>query len=911
MKRSRVILVVAIALICACLGLPLFTRILSAIYTDWLWFDSLGYLSIYRTRLTAEFVMFLVGGLVAAAFVGVNWILLPMRATRRLEFVIRPSRWNIRLRSRALVILLLVVVGLVALMMAFRASSYAMDYLMLRNAVAFGQQDPIFELDAGFYIFRLPFYSALIGWAIALVVVTSIGAALLYLSSSAFGEKGVTAHLSVLAALFLSLLAVQYQISRLSLLDSARGLIFGAGYTDVHARLPLYQVMTALMALGALACLANLALRRWRLIVIPLAAWLVVAVVLMPIYPGAVQRFVVDPNELAAEWPYIEYNIAFTREAFGLEDVQEFDFQAEGVLTEDVLENNASTIDNIRLWDWRPLKTTYEQIQEIRLYYTFYDVDVDRYVIDDDLRQVTLAARELDVNQLADQAQTWINRHLIFTHGYGACLSPVNEITAEGLPNLLLRDIPPQTSAPALEITQPGIYFGELTHNYVIVGTTEQELDRPSGDQNLYTTYSGPDGVPLGGFFRRLLFALLFGDQQILFSDSLSRESRILFHRELSDRTETLAPMFWYDPDPYLVIADGRLVWLYDAYTYTDRYPYSEPFWADDDQDGRRDDTDLGWVNYIRNSVKVAIDAYTGETTYYVVDPDDPIVATYQAVFPDLFTPVSEMDPTLRDHWRYPELLFHIQAQAYAAYHMEDPQVFYNKEDLWDAPRELTGSGATGEEMTPYYVVMRLPGEDEAEFIMMRPYVPSGRRNMIAWLYVDSDGEDYGQMGVFKFSKEGLLYGPEQVEARFDQDAYISQQLTLWNQQGSEVVRGNLIVIPIDDIILYVEPLYLQAQSGGLPELKRVLLAYGNQVVMADDLSTALAQVLVGGGDDVPVGEEPLPTDVASLALSAQAHYRAAQDCLQLGDWACYGRELEALEADLEALIAATEEFEP
>ena len=870
---------------------PTIVSLCVSIFTDWLWFDSLGYLSVYRTRLMAEVGMFLIGGLVALAFLGVNWFLLPRGLLRHLHVVIRPRQQAIQAGARALTAMLVAGGLLMVLIMALSASGHWLDYLVWRHATPFERQDPIFGLDAAFYVFELPFFQFASGWLLTLVVLGLLGTVLVYaLGGTLRRSRGAAAHLSVLGAILLMLVGLRYQLARFSLLDSARGAVFGAGYTDVHARLPLYNVLTGIVLLGAVLLLVNAAVRRWRLLLAAGALWLVAAS-LGPAYPALVQRFVVSPNELARERPYIEYNIAATRYAFGIDAVQEFEFPAVGELSTEVLDANAVTIGNIRLWDWRPLLTTYGQLQEIRSYYAFYDVDVDRYLIGGEPREVMLAARELDVDQLPQPAQTWVNRHLIFTHGYGVCLSPVNVITDEGLPYLMVRDIPPQSADPALEITRPEIYFGEATGQYVVVGTTEDEFDLPSGDANIYARYDGPDGVPLSTLWRRLAFAMRFDSSQILFSGAIGPESRILFNRHLGVRVRALAPAFSYDPDPYLVITDeGRLVWLYDAYTWSDRFPYSEPFRG---------------VNYIRNSVKVTVDAYTGETTFYVVDPDDPVIRTYQAIFPDLFADVAEMPQSLRDHWRYPEHLFRIQAEAYAAYHMESPQVFYNREDLWAAPTELRE--AREQEMSPYYVLMRLPGEDELEFLMIRPYVPNGRRNMIAWLYADSDGEDYGQMGVFEFSKEELIYGPMQIEARFDQDPYISQQLTLWNQRGSEVIRGNLIVIPIDDTILYVEPLYLQAQSGQLPELKRVLVAHGNRVVMAEDLETALAQVLTGTAAAGPDVEVPLPEDAASLARSAQAHFEAAQECLLRGDWACYGQELDALAADLQALVEASE----
>ena len=895
-KRSRrtvwILIVVLVPVLIFLL--PGLLELWATLYTDWLWFDSVGYLSVYQTRLAAQIGMYAVGALLALAFTGVNWLLIPRRLLASIPEVVPLQVRRIRLPRGVLTVAAAIAAVLIALMMGSWASGEWLSYLRARHAAPFGLADPIFGLDAAFYVFKLPFYRFLLGWLLALAALTLAGTVLLYATRRVLRWPAPRLHLSILAALPLFLLGLQFQLSRLALLDSARGVVFGAGYTDVHARLPLYHVYTVLFFLLGVAVLANSFLRRrWLL---P-AAGLLTAVVLVAggLYPALLQRYVVAPNELAAERPYIEHNITFTRYAFGLGDVQEYDFPATGELTPQVLEENDLTLRNIRLWDWRPLLTTYGQLQEIRLYYTFNDVDVDRYVIDGQLREVMLAARELDVSQLPEQAQTWVNRHLVFTHGYGLCLSPVNEITEEGMPHFLVRDIPPESVDPVLEIARPEIYFGEATTNYVIVDTDEEEFDRPSGDENVYTRYEGPDGVVMGSLWRRIAFALRFDSSQILFSGAVLPESRILFHRALTDRVWTLAPIFWYDPDPYLVIADGRLVWLYDAYTWTDRFPYSEPFQG---------------VNYIRNSVKVAIDAYTGETTFYVVDPDDPIVRTYQAIFPALFTPVDRMPQSLRDHWRYPEQLFRIQAEAYAAYHMEDPQVFYNKEDLWATPTELFG--AYEQEMAPYYVVMQLPGEEEVEFLMIRPYVPNGRRNMIAWLYADSDGSDYGQLGVFKFPKQELIYGPMQVEARFDQDPYISQQLTLWNQQGSEVIRGNMMVVPIDDTVLYVEPLYLQAQAGRLPELKRVLVAYGNRVAMGRSMEEALIQVLSGEAvtEAPPEGatETPPSDDVGTLARSALAHYQAAQECLRQGDWACYGREMEAMEADLEALVEATGE---
>ena len=868
------------------------------IYTDWLWFASLGQLSTYQVRLWTQTGLWLAGGLLVILFLIVNWLLIPRRLLGQVQLNLRGRmRQILAAGSRVPAIILRIVAALVALVMASEASSRWMTFLTFRHAVPFDLSDPIFGLDASFYVFRLPLYRFLVGWLLVLITVTLIGNVLVYLSTRQAQGRMATTHLSVLGALLLAGKAIDYHLQRFALLDTSRGVVFGAGYTDVHARIPLLNLMTGIFLLGGLLLIVNLYARRWRWLLIAGGAGLALSI-LGPLYPGFVQRFTVQPNELALERPYIEHNIRFTRYAYGVDNVQESDYAVTGQLTAQTLEDNADIIDNVRLWDWRPLRTTYEQLQEIRTYYTFADVDIDRYILDGRLREVTLAARELDIEQLREDARTWINQHLIYTHGYGLCLSPVAEVSAEGLPDLLVRNIPPQSVDPALAINQPEIYFGEETTNYVIVNTTEDEFDYPSGDQNVYTRYKGPDGVRMGGILRRMAFAYRFDSTPILLSNAISSESRILFHRSLSDRVQTLAPTLWLDDDPYPIIIDGRIVWLYDAYTWSKRFPYSKPGWNSEPVWG---------LNYIRNSVKITIDAYTGETTFYVVDPTDPLIQTYQAIFPDLFTPGEKMDGSLRAHWRYPEQLFLIQADIYAAYHMQDPRVLYNQEDLWQTPTEVRDTGETW--MSPYYVIMRLPGEGETEFMMIRPYVPAGKQNMIAWLYADSDGADYGQLGVYKFSKESLVYGPIQVEGRIDQDPYISQQLALWNQRGSSVIRGNLLVIPLDGTLLYIEPLYLQAESGRLPELKRVLVAYGNRVAMADDLAAGLAQVL-SEEPEAPPGE-PLSTDAGTLSRSAQAHYEAAQECLQRGDWACYGTELEALGRDLEALVAATEKTEP
>lgn len=869
---------------------------LVSLYVNWLWFESLGQQAVFRTRILAQAGLWLIGFFVTLVVLLINWRVVPQQLIGPLRIVVHSRRGStLAIGPRALNSVVAFLAVLIALAKATAVGNRWLAILAFSRGVPFGLTDPLFGLDVSFYVFRLPVYRFLTNWVLTLVALTACGVFLIYALSRQLRNRRAVVHLSVLGALFLFIFALNYQWQRLGLLSTSHGVVFGAGYTDVHVRLPLFHMLSVVVALGGVLLILSAFIRRWRLLLWVGVAWAVLWL-LASSYPQVVQRFTVQPNELALERPYIEHNIRFTRYAYGLDQVAESNYAVTGSLSGELLSANADTIENIRLWDWRPLRTTYEQLQEIRTYYTFLDVDVDRYVIEGRLRQVMLSARELDVEQLREDARTWVNQHLIYTHGYGLCLSPVNEVTEEGLPNLLVRDIPPQSTDSALVIKRPEIYFGEATQNYVIVNTSEDEFDYPRGDQNVYARYAGPDGVELSNVFRRLAFASHFGSNPILFSGAIGPQSRILFHRTIDERVRTLAPMLWYDDDPYPVIVDGRIVWLYDAYTVSTRFPYSTPWTGEED----------GWgINYIRNSVKVAIDAYTGEARFYIVDPDDPLVQTYRAIFPTLFTDGTLIDPALRAHWRYPERLFRIQADIFAAYHMLDGRVFYNQEDLWQTPTEVLETGET--EIEPYYVIMRLPGEDEPEFLLIRPYVPAGKQNMIAWLYADSDGDDYGQLGVFKFSKEALVYGPIQVEGRFDQDPYISQQLTLWNQRGSSVIRGNMMIIPLDGTLLYVEPLYLQAETGRLPELKRVLVAHGNRVAMASSLAQALAQIL---GEATPAETEPPEAetlDLAALARSAQAHYQAAQDCLRQGDWACYGRELEALAADLEALVAATE----
>jgi uncharacterized membrane protein (UPF0182 family) len=910
--------------------------ILLDLYTEWAWFDVLGLTSVLWRRLLAEWLLFLAAWLVATAVFAANWLLarrhsgggqmsipwLQQQRTRSQVYAIPTTRI---VGGRSVDVGLAMVAAIFGLFFALPARASWLTALRSVNAAPFEQVDPILGRDIGFFVFRLPWLDFLQGWFLWLILFALAGAALVYLGSYSaqrlnaqveiMGARGpwlrlpprADRHLLILGALALALFAWGYQLDIPRLLYSTGGAAYGASYVDVQVRLPALNLLSFIAVAGALVLLASIVVRvRWLPYAV-VAGWLLTAFLGGSAIPSLLQRLVVDPNELAREGEYIAHTIQLTRAAYGFDDAIAADYD---VATDAVpldLAGEKATISNIRLWDYRPLLRTYGQLQEIRLYYTFTDVDVDRYQVAGDYRQVTLTARELATEELPQTAQTWVNRHLVYTHGVGAVVSPVNQVVEEGLPDLWLRDIPPEARYPELALPRYEIYYGELTNDYVVVNTDAQELDYPAGDQNVYTSFEGSGGVVLNSAVKRLAYALRLGSSQFLLSSAINSDSQLLWRRAIGERVRTLAPFLRYDPDPYAVILDGRLVWMLDAYTTSNQYPYSDPI-----------DTSFGRLNYIRNSVKVTVDAYDGAVAFCLVDPTDPIAATYAAIFPELFRPVDEMPQGLVAHWRYPEGLFRIQATKLQAFHMLDAQVFYNQEDLWNWPEELVAGEQ--EPVEPYYVIMKLPDEAQAEFVLMLPFTPSNRQNMIAWLYARNDGEAYGELGIYNFPKQRLVYGPMQVESRINQDPQISQALSLWNQQGSQVIRGNLLVIPLEKSILYVEPLYLQAETSQLPELRRVIVVYGNRIAMEETLAAGLARVMGAGPLDVgtetdgveePAGQEPSAPaegDVADLVRQADGHYQAAQECLQASDWQCYGEEMHALEQVLEALVAATEQ---
>jgi uncharacterized membrane protein (UPF0182 family) len=703
----------------------------------------------------------------------------------------------------------------------------------------------------------------------------------------------VSRHGLMLAAAFFLVLAFGAWLDRPGQLVTVSGIIQGASYADVHGRLPAALLLTVASLLGAGLALAQAnGFARWGLAI----GAVLYAVVLGggQLYAGFLQRFVVAPNEQAREAPFIAHNIEATRYGFALDRIEEREITGDAELTRADLDRNRDTLDNVRLWDHQPLLETFGQIQEIRTYYDFVAVDNDRYRLRGQDRQVMLSAREL--NPAALPNRTWINERLVFTHGHGLTLGPVNQVTTEGLPVLFIRDLPPLSTVD-LQVSQPSIYYGELSNEFVIANTRAGEFHYPKGDDNVFTHYDGEGGVQLPSLLRKLLFAAHFRSYQILLSDDITPDSRLMFDRQIRRRVTKVAPFLRYDEDPYLVVDDsGRLLWMQDAYTTSGRYPYSSSAARD--------------INYIRNSVKVVIDAYHGTTTYYVAEPDDPILRTLASVFPSLFRPLADMPGDLRRHVRYPEGIFGLQAAVYSTYHMTNPAVFYNKEDQWEVP--AIDRGGETIPMEPYYTIMKLPGESSAEFIQMLPFTPRRRDNLASWLVARSDIDHYGQMLVFQFPKQKLVFGPRQVIGRINQDQVIAPQITLWNQQGSEVIQGTLMVIPIEESLIYVRPLYLRAQAGRIPELTRVIVAYQNQIVMERTLEAGLARIF--GGDArsaqpppaavtpaAPEGVAPTPpyageeTALSQLAAEAAAAYQRAIDAQRAGDWTKYGEELKKL----------------
>jgi uncharacterized membrane protein (UPF0182 family) len=928
-------------------------------YPDWLWFENLGFSPVFRTMLLSKFGFGAMVWLLLALIIGLNIYVanrLNPRIGARGDFKVTGD-YASQFGLSAATLKTLVIAFILFATFYFASKSSAQWDLLLRYLYQqpFGSTDPVFNRDIGFYLFSLPFYIFIQNGLMVLFVVAALATMGWYLKNGALKIEGdfrpaqgtlptvpkitlaenVKKHLIFLGGIVVLLMTWAYRLKMFGLIYSTQGPAFGASYTDVHIKILAYKVIVLVSIGFAVVLFINAFKLKAKLIWMGAVIWIGVVLVLGTGLPILVQKVIVKPNELAKETPYIAYNIDFTRRGYNLNKIKEVDFEVNDKLSVQDLKQHDVTIQNIRIWDERPLLQTYRQIQAIRLYYDFNNVDVDRYPVDNQYRQIMLAGRELVVNKLPPQANTWVNRHLTYTHGYGLAASPVNEVTSEGLPRLFIKDLPP-VFEPDLKVVRPEIYYGEKTDEYVLVKTKAREFDYPKGDKNVYTTYQGKGGIHIKSFFRRLLFAIEFMDPQILFTTYLSPETRIMFNRRIDRRTNSIAPFLDYDNDPYLVLSEGKLYWIQDAYTTSAMYPYSRR---------SRGPFNKRQLNYIRNSVKVTIDAYNGDVVFYMMDEKDPIVKTYARIFPDLFKPFKEMPAELKEHIRYPRDLFKIQMETYTKYHMEDVQVFYNQEDLWQIPDEVYGESR--QKMEPYYIIIKLPEDQKEEFFLMTPFTPSKKDNMIGWLAARCDLPDYGNLLVYKLPKEKLVYGPMQIEARVDQQTEISRELSLWGQRGSRVIRGNLLVIPVSDTFIYVEPVYLEAiqeesqmfptvtpgpgggakpqqagarvrpqpeesRAASLPELKRVIVAFSNRLIMEENLDKALRSIL-----DIDITPKhpasmviPQRKDegLSELGATALDHYNKAKAYLRQGDWTGYGRELENLEKILKEISGKEKE---
>jgi uncharacterized protein len=919
---------VVLALLLGPLGLNL--------WLDARWFAAQDLGAIFALRLQTQVGLGLTAAIIATVVVALNlavaaWLL---RATASKED--KDSRGMATLVATVPVISLVIGIGF-----GLAAFGQWQTWLGFNAQVPFGQSDPTFDQDIAFYVWTLPALAAARGWLTGLVVVVAIGVALVYALGLASIEPPIAAgrpypfitrerdlryhpllapavrHVAVLGAVFLVLVAASYWLNNWELVYSARGVVFGASATDMHAIYPANTIMAGVALVLALLLLF-VAIRpsagaSTGFLLTAAAApilWIVIGFALGEIWPGLYEQIAVHPNQLAAERAYIDNNIVSTRTAMDLARIDVHDLTGDGTIDAGVLARNQTTLATLRITDWRPLLAAFNQLQRIRQYYEFTDIDVDRYDLTGGRQQVMLSTREMDPTSLAAVARTWQNTHLVYTHGSGVVVSPVNSVTSQGLPDLIEHDIPAMTSEPALKVDVPQVYFGVRPVDYAVVGTRLDEFDMPSDNAvaEIRSRYAGGGGVSIGGGLQRLAMAAAVADGNLLLSSDVSSDSQLLLHRQLQERISHVAPFLRLDSDPYQVILSGRLMWVQDAYTWTNRYP---------------DATVQGGANYLRNSVKVTLDDYDGTMHFYAVQPDDPILRVWMKLYPTLFTTVDRAPPGLVEHFRYPEDLLNAQAALLATYHMTDPQTFYNREDLWNIAQETYGDRV--QQMQAYYTELRLPGESGTEFASILPFTPSGqnRNNMLAWMVARSDGANYGQVRVYRFPQGKLVFGPQQIEARINQEPAISSQVTLWNQQGSQVLRGNLLVIPLEDAVLYLQPLYIQAQSNPLPELKRIIVASTGAVVMSDRLDTALialgqgrsGEVLASSAAAAAQGQVQAqaqasaagnpPASTADLAAAARDHLRAAEAAAGRGDWASYGTEMTQVHQLLDQLATA------
>jgi len=929
--------------------LSFFTTIV-ALIIDWWWFREVGYTEIFSTLLIAKVGLGVTVFLIIFLFLYGN-LRFVVRVDRDLHLnlplglVGRPARIDGQL-LRKLMILVSVVI---ALLFGFMASSGWQDMLKYLSVTPFGKSDAVFGKDIAFYVFSLPFITFVLAllktvFLLAFILcggiyffrgslnfsflkdtfqkfnlserinqfqpaVYSIDAdgnvagalASPYVSEQAViseaapsDKRSARLHTAILLALFLLSMAASTYYSLFGLLTGQNGHVFGAVFTDVYVAIPFIWVSLGVLVLASLASLYWGRSGQAHFLVGSIIIFFLVNIT-SSVIPVVIQKLLVAPNELVKETPFIKHNILATREAYAIDQVDEREISGDQPLTASDIENNNLTLKNVRLWDRAPLLSTFSQIQEIRTYYEFESVDNDRYMIDGEIRQIMLSPRELSSESLPNR--NWINERLTFTHGYGLAAGPVNQVTAEGLPVLFVKDLPPQSDFKELSVTRPEIYYGELSNDYVFVNTKSKEFDYPKGEENVYSTYEGKGGVQIDSFVKRALYAIHFKSLKLLLSNDITEESKILYHRNIKERVAKIAPFLTFDRDPYTVVADGKMYWIADAYTVSNRYPYAQPLTLNGSE-----------VNYIRNAVKVIVDAYDGSTTLYLADTKDPIMQTYAKIFPMSFRPMTAMPKNLASHIRYPEDIFKLQSAIYSTYHMDDPQIFYNKEDQWEIPAvAIEGEqGSTGvvPAMTPRHMIMKLPAEKEEEYVLMLPFTPRAKDNLSAWMVARNDGDQYGKLLVYRFPKQKLIFGPKQVISRINQDAEVSRQISLWDQRGSQVIQGSLLVIPIEESLVYVRPLYLKAETGKIPELKRVIVAYENKIAMEETLEAGLAKIF-GVASRIPAPTDPkkfvapntnAPDDQKNnLLRQANEVYDSALRAQRDGQWSKYGEEIQKL----------------
>lgn len=872
-----------------------FSRIVG-IYIDWLFFKEVGFEDVFNKTLSTQVITGAIFGLTGFLFVFINILItlrIPIPPVDIMFFGIARFTTDFKGLTRFLKITGLILSLLTGLFSVTWGTNVWNHALMFINSINTNISDPIFNYDISFYLFKLPFLKILNNFASFILFITlcavialyTVRGSILIRTAKVFVVENAKKHIALIGALFILKVAWGFYLDTFDILYSPQGVVFGAGYADVHGRLVALRILIFITVIAAAVVSVAVISGRNVLVLYASGGVFIFYVLGIIVYPALLQNLRVTPNELAMEKTFIENHIKFTRFGYNLSDVKVKPFDVSYNLTLNDIHKNQATINNIRLWDEVPLYKTFAQLQQIRTYYKFNGIDNDRYTINNKYRQVMLSARELSYGDLP--SKSWINEKLVFTHGNGVAMSYVNSITREGLPEFIIRDIPP-VSFTDIKITQPEIYYGEMPEDYVIGNTKIPEFNYPTAEGNKYISYGGTGGVKLDSFLKRILFSVYFRSAKIILSTEITNSSRIIYNRNITTRLQKIAPFLMLDSDPYIVISkEGKLFWIIDAYTVSNAMPYSKPL--------------KNKINYMRNSIKAIVDAYNGKIDLYLTDSTDPVISVYKRIFPKLFKDINAMPSDLKEHIRYPGDFFKVQSSMFGIYHMEDPKTFYNKEDLWEIP-------AHGDKkIEPYYLIMKFPDEMKEEYVLLIPYTPAKRDNLAAWFAARCDGNNYGKLIVYTFPRDRLIFGPRQIDARIDQDSYISQQLTLWGQRGSQVIRGRLIIIPVEKSLLYIQPLYLAAEDkGGLPELRRVIVAYENEVVMEESLEACLNK-LFGGRKytSAPTERGPLPKikDIKELSKEAVKAFEKAKEFQKQGNWAGYGEELKRLESILKEMI--------